>query len=258
MTKKNFHPAEPEMVFVEGGTFTMGARIVNYHRPHEVTLTGYGIAKYPVTQKQWEMLMGTSIVQQRDTCRDAACHVSITDGDAACHVSTPDDGILGEGDDYPMYYVSWDEAQDFINRLNTATGKKYRLLTEAEWEFAARGGVKSNGFIYSGSNSLDNVAWYDGNSGSNTHPVGSKSPNELGVYDMSGNVDEWCNDWYDKNYYSGSSKINPQGPSDGSFRVLRGGSWIWSANICRSAHHNSVTPPSRSCFIGFRLAASSL
>jgi len=257
MTKKNFHPAEPEMVFVEGGTFTMGARIVNYHRPHEVTLTGYGIAKYPVTQKQWEMLMGTSIVQQRDTCRDAACHVSITDGDAACHVSTPDDGILGEGDDYPMYYVSWDEAQEFIRRLNAATGKCYRLPTEAEWEYAARGGAKSNGYQFSGSNDLNEVGWYYKNSEQSTHSVGAKKPNELGIYDMSGNVYEWCNDWYGE--YSPEPQCDPAGALSGVERVVRGGSWRDDSSCAHVWKRNYRLMPPDDFFednIGFRLACS--
>jgi formylglycine-generating enzyme required for sulfatase activity len=234
-----------EMVFVQGGTFTMGCTseqgkdCEDDEKPaHQVTVSSFYIGKYEVTQRLWKVFMGTTVQQQRDKA----------------DTSWP---IWGEGDDYPMYYVSWDEALDFINRLNAATGKKYRLLTEAEWEFAARGGNKSNGFKYSGSNTLDNVAWYDDNSGNNTHPVGSKSPNELGIYDMSGNVWEWCNDWYDANYYRNSIQINPQGPSSGSYRVLRGGSWRSFARNCRSANRDCLSPGFRYDY-GFRLAASSL
>ena len=123
-----------------------------------------------------------------------------------------------KGDDLPVENVSWNDIQDYLQRLNAKTGGNYRLPTEAELEYAARGGNKSHGYEYSGSNTLDNVAWYYDNSGSKTHSVGTKQPNELGIYDMSGNVWEWCNDWYGENYYSSSSQNNPQGPSSGSVR----------------------------------------
>jgi formylglycine-generating enzyme required for sulfatase activity len=127
------------------------------------------------------------------------------------------------------------------------------LPTEAEWEFAARGGNSSNGYTYSGSNTLDAVGWYDDNSGSKTHPVGGKQPNELGIYDMSGNVWEWCSDWFSSSYYSVSPETNPQGPSSGSFRVVRGGSWFHVAVGCRSAYRFLDIPDFRSSYYGFRL-----
>ena len=144
------------------------------------------------------------------------------------------------------------DIQEFIKTLNAQTGKKFRLPTEAEWEYAARGGNQSKGYKYSGSNSISDVAWYGDNSSSKTHPVGQKSPNELGIYDMSGNVHEWCQDW--KGSYSSSSQTNPTGPSSGSSRVLRGGSWNYIARFCRVSSRNSGAPGNRVDFSGFRLA----
>ena len=125
----------------------------------------------------------------------------------------------------PVENVSWEDCQTFISKLNSITGKQYRLPTEAEWEYAARGGNRSQGYKYSGSNTPSNVAWYDDNSGNKTHEVMTKSPNELGLYDMSGNVYEWCDDWYDIKYYANSPNNNPKGPSSGFYRVIRGGCW---------------------------------
>jgi formylglycine-generating enzyme required for sulfatase activity len=130
-----------------------------------------------------------------------------------------------------MYYVSWEDAKAFCRELSRLTGKNYQLPTEAQWEYAARGGRYSEGYKYSGSNNVGDVAWYDDNSRISTHPVKQKQPNALGLYDMSGNVWEWCQDWY--GYYSPSSQSNPQGPSSGDFRVLRGGSWYSNVQRCR-------------------------
>jgi len=229
----NPHPGEPEMMFVQGGTFTMGCTAEQGNDcyndekpPHQVTLSNFSIGKYPVTQKQWVAVMG----------------------------SYP--SYFG-GDNLPVEGVSWHDVQEFIRKLNATTGKKYRLPTEAEWEYAARGGNKSKGFKYSGSNILDDVAWTWENSGHKTHPVGRKAPNELGIYDMSGNVREWCNDRYGNNY-SNSAKTNPTGATTGSLRVLRGGSWdSWDyyANGCRVSDRGSAAPGDRSDYIGFRLAS---
>jgi len=234
----------PEMVFVEGGTFMMGCTkeqgndcSANEKPAHRVTVGDFYIGKYEVTQAQWRAVMGTTVGQQRDKV-DASW------------------SIRGEGDNYPMYYLSWNEVQEFINRLNAATGKLYRLPTEAEWEYAARDGKVSLGYKYSGSNNIDAIAWYEGNSGSTTHAVGTKLPNELGIYDMSGNVWEWCSDWYASDYYSNSPQNNPQGPSTGSFRVLRGGSWYSGAQYCRSAYRSVNGPDDRRSNYGFRLALS--
>jgi formylglycine-generating enzyme required for sulfatase activity len=213
-------PYEPEMVRVEGGTFTMGCTseqggdCYDDEKPtHQVTVSSFQIGKYEVTQAQWRAVMGNN-----------PSHFS------GC-------------DNCPVENVSWNNVQDFIRKLNQQTGKRYRLPTEAEWEFAARGGNKSKGHKYSGGNNLNSVAWYDDNSGSKTHPVGQKQANELGIYDMSGNVWEWCEDWYGD--YSSSPQTNPKGPSYGSRRVLRGGSWYSDAKYCRVSNRVSNYPGSR-------------
>lgn len=197
--------AIPEMVYVEGGTFEMGTTEVNYCGPvHNVTLYGFHISKYEITQLQWEAVMGTTLEDQQAKSNSSA-------------------NIFGQGESYPMYFVSWEDAVTFCEKLSEATGETYRLPTEAEWEYAARGGQYKDGTTYAGGNNLGDVAWWEGNSGGSTHPVGQKSPNGLGLYDMSGNVAEWCSDWYDMNYYSESPAVNPQGPSSGDGRhVCRG------------------------------------
>ena len=154
------------------------------------------------------------------------------------------------GGNCPVERVSWNDVQEFLKKLNQMTGKNYRLPTEAQWEYAARGGSKSRGYKYSGSNSVGSVAWYRGNSSFKTHAVGQKSPNELGIYDMSGNVWEWCMDWIGS--YSSGAQRNPQGPSSGSRKVLRGGSWINSARGMRVSNRGSISPSNRGSF-GFRL-----
>ena len=220
------------MVYVSGGTFTMGATSEqgsdawNDEKPaHRVTLSSYKICKYEVTQALWRSIMGSNPSQFK-------------------------------GDNLPVENVSWDDCQTFISRLNAKTGLSYRLPTEAEWEFACRGGNSSRGYKYSGSDYLGNVAWYDDNSGSTTHPVGTKSPNELGLYDMSGNVCEWCSDWYGS--YTSSAQMNPHGLSSGSRRVGRGGSWGNGARNCRSSYRDFSTPSHRFINLGLRLALSQL
>jgi formylglycine-generating enzyme required for sulfatase activity len=222
------NPAEPEMVYVEGGTFEMGCTGEqggdcgrNETPVHSVTLTSFNIGKYEVTQAQWNIIMGTN-------------------------PSSND-----RGGNYPVTNVSWNDAQEFCNRLNAATGKQYRLPTEAEWEYAARGGSKSKGYKYSGSHNLNKVGWYDGNSGGNTHPVGQKRPNELGIYDMSGNVWEWCSDWYGS--YSAAMQTDPTGASSGSYRVERGGSYDFSTSYGRVAYRYIGTPAGSRHDLGFRV-----
>jgi formylglycine-generating enzyme required for sulfatase activity len=157
-----------------------------------------------------------------------------------------------KGDNLPVEKVSWNDCQEFIRKLNGLTGKNFRLPTEAEWEYAARGGNRSGGTEYAGSNSIGSVAWYTENSGRKTHTVKGKSPNELGLYDMSGNVWEWCSDWYGD--YDSGSQTNPKGPSIGSYRVLRGGGWYGSARYCRVSGRDCYAPSLWINFIGFRLA----
>ena len=218
-----------EMVRVEAGTFTMGATPemedpFGWEKPtHQVTLTNdYYIGKYEVTQALWKAVMG----KKPSTFK---------------------------GDNLPVYNVSWNNCQEFINKLNKITGKKFRLPTEAEWEYAARGGKKSQGYQYSGSNNISDVAWYEDNSGNNPQDVGSKQANELGIYDMSGNVWEWCQDRYGK--YSSSSQTNPTGANSGSNHVGRGGGWGSNARFCRSSYRDNIAPDYRN-FLGFRLVLS--
>ena len=166
--------------------------------------------------------------------------------------------VMGEnpsnfkGGTLPVECVSWEDCQKFIKKLNEMTGRNFRLPTEAEWEFAARGGVLSKGYKYSGSNTIGDVAWYDGNSGSQTHEVKTKQPNELGLYDMSGNVWEWCNDWYGT--YSTLIQTKPTGPVSGSYRVGRGGGWNYYAWSCRVSYRSDFSPSNGGRSLGLRLA----
>ena len=230
------------MVAVEGGTFMMGATSeqgsdAHYgEKPvHQVTLSSYYIGQTEVTQALWKAVMGTTISEQRDKVGTSW-------------------SLYGEGDNFPMYYISWDDCQTFVSKLNQLTGKRFRLPTEAEWEYACRGGKKSRGYKYSGSNTIDDVAWYTSNSKRKTHPVATKSPNELGIYDMSGNVYEWCQDWYGS--YSSAAQTNPTGASSGSVRVHRGGGWFNYAKFCRSSDRNGYLPDYRSSNLGLRLVLS--
>ena len=150
-----------------------------------------------------------------------------------------------------MYCISWEDCQRFIGRLNSLTGQHFHLPTEAQWEYAARGGSKSCGYKYSGSNDIGSVAWY-GEVNGGARPVKTKSPNELGIYDMSGNVWEWCQDWYSS--YSSSSQTNPTGISSGSYRVFRGGCWLYNAMGCRVSYRGNGTRPDRDYYLGLRLA----
>ena len=225
-----------EMIDVLGGSFYMGAQkdnasSQNYDNDayqieapvHQVTISNYCIGMYEVTQAQWMAAMG----------------------------SNPS---IHQGDKLPVENVSWEKVQEFIALLNEASGLSYRLPTEAEWEFAARGGVKSEWNKYSGYSVLGACGWYYSNSESTTHEVGTKYPNELGIYDMSGNVREWCNDWFD--YYTSSSATNPQGPTYGNMKVNRGGSWTTPAINCRNSYRHTDFPTEKAHDLGFRLVLS--
>lgn len=218
------------MIYVEGGTFVMGTgdpsmlgqkdvfdHLSSRLLRHEVTLSSYAIGKYEVTQALWIAVMGSNPSQFK-------------------------------GDDLPVESVSWDDCQEFLKRLNEITGKNFRLPTEAEWKFAARGGKKSKGYKYSGSDNIDDVAWYSDNSNTRTHPVGTKKPNELGLYDMSGNVSEWCQDQYGDYCSSLQTFI--------SIRAGRGGCWFNDAKDCRSSSSLVHTPNYSYIDLGFRLALS--
>ena len=243
-----WNPDGIEMVFVEGGTFMMGCTSEqeddcskNEKPAHLVTVSDFYMGKYEVTQVQWNAIMGKNPSNFK-------------------------------GDNLPVEQISWNDVQEFILKLNAQTGKNYRLPTEAEWEFAARGGNSSKSFKYSGSNTAGNVAWYEDNAGdkifydkkignkklrnnNKTHPVGTKSSNELGIYDMNGNVEEWCIDWFDN--YSSNTQTDPSGPSSGSSRVYRGGSWFSDAKSARVSFRGSIKPGYRSIYLGFRLVCSS-
>ena len=218
-----------KMIPVEGGTFTMGATSemtepFDDEKPtHQVTLSSYYIGETEVTQALWKAVMG----------------------------SNPSNF---KGDDLPVEQVSWDDCQTFISKLNALTGKRFRLPTEAEWEFAARGGNKSCGYQYSGGDELSEVAWFVGNSGDRTHAVGTKIANELSIYDMSGNVCEWCSDNYVA--YSSDSQVNPSSSGSGANRSFRGGSWINRNRKCRVSNRFSVDLNNRYDGLGLRLALS--
>ncbi|GHT25767.1 hypothetical protein AGMMS4957_21020 [Bacteroidia bacterium] len=239
-----------EVVLVEGGTFLMGAtaeqpsdEVVDNEKPvHEVTLDNYYIAKHEVTQKLWHDVMGEWP----------------TDDGLSFHAPQEN----SKGDNYPIGAVTLNNAQNFITKLNAKTGMTYRLPTEAEWEYAARGGKKSKNYVYSGGNDINNVAWYDLNSGERAQrdsghafPVGTKQPNELGIYDMSGNVHELVNDWYSN--YTSAAQTNPTGPSsvpDSVSFVVRGGSWYAGPTYCRvSRRGNNPNMSTHYTNVGFRL-----
>lgn len=241
------------MVYVEGGTFMMGSNLdednecnTNDEHPapvqkpvHQVTLSSFSIGRYEVTQEEWLAVMGRSLTEFKS-------------------------GRM------PVKRVSWWDCQDFIKKLNKLTGMNFRLPTEAEWEFAARGGNESHGYKYSGSDCIDDVAWYNNNCiddeaeslEDGAHEVGRKSPNELGLYDMSGNVMEWCQDIYGD--YSSEAQVNPQGPSPSFFkslvssssncRVLRGGSWVQFDKGCKVSIRHYSAPVLRHAVVGMRLA----
>ena len=202
----------------------MGSTENSEEKPiHRVTVSDFYIGKYEVSQKQWREVMGSNPSYNKNC------------------------------DNCPVERVSWNDIQAFLRKLNAKTGKTYRLPTEAEWEYAARGGNKSRGYKYSGSNTIDEVAWYSSNSGSKTHPVGTKKPNELGIYDMSGNVWEWCQDSWHGNYNGAPTDGSAWG-GNGSSRVYRGGSWSHSASSCRVAIRINYAPSDGYYGLGFRVA----
>jgi formylglycine-generating enzyme required for sulfatase activity len=216
-------PTGLELVRVKGGCFQQGSDSGSFiEKPrHEVCLSDYFIGKYEVTQRDWRDVMGYN------PSRFKEC-----------------------GDDCPVDSVSWSNAREFTRKLNAITGKNFRLPTEAEWEFACRGGDKDSS--YCGSNDVDTIAWQSGNSNYKPHPVGLKKPNSLGIHDMSGNVWEWVYDW-SGNYYS-SDRLDPKGPKTGSTRVRRGGSWQYEPEKATATWRSSGYPDDRAMDIGFRLA----
>jgi len=219
------------MVYVQGGTFVMGATseqacdaYKNEKPIHRVSLSSFSIGRYEVTQEEWIAVMGSNPSKYK-------------------------------GSNLPVENVSWGDCQLFIGKLNALTRRQFRLPTEAEWEYAARGGKSSRGYKYSGSNSIGLVAWYSDNSSVGTHEVGTKAPNELGLYDMSGNVWEWCEDRYGEyNMSNYSVQTNPKGPFSGTSRVLRGGCWGTIASYCRVSYRSYESPSLKHELNGLRLA----
>ena len=220
-----------DMVKVEGGTFMMGSINSDYANEspaHEVTLSDFYLSKVTVTQKQWRTIMGEDAMWNEQ---------------------------YGKGDDYPANYISYNQAVQFIEKLNHYSGLPFRMPTEAEWEYAALGGKYSQGFAYSGSHYANEVAWCRENASAKMHLPAKLKPNELGLYDMSGNLWEWCSDYYGN--YSSGAQTNPAGPSTGSKRVLRGGSFTYNAVFARSKSRNSLPPTNQSLAVGLRLALES-
>lgn len=231
-----------EMIYVKGGSFSMGSTMEHDTGPvHKVTLSDYYIGKFEVTQELWQAVIGTSVEQQRDK-------------------SNPRASLRGVGPDYPIYFVNWNDAQRFCQELSKKTGWKYTLPTEAQWEYAARGGVYQEQYLYSGSRDIDEVAWYRDNSDDSTHPVGMKKPNVLGIYDMSDNVEEWCSDWDAP--YSRDEQTDPTGPAekpdaDGCYgRIVRGGDFSTNAGVgydCWIAYRSGAGPEYAYSTSGFRV-----
>jgi sulfatase modifying factor 1 len=224
------HLKVPELIFVAGGRYRMGlGSLVEDARPvHWVSLDNFYIGKFEVTQEEYASVMGAGGAEN----------------------------YFSGCDSCPVERVSWFNAGEYLQRLSQLTGSKFRLPTEAEWEFAARGGTASKGYKYSGSNNAQAVGWIVGASETKTHGVGQKKPNELGIYDMTGNVFEWCSDYYDPLYYSVSPPENPGGPETGTYRVMRGGSWFHDSSGLKNTDRGKGNPGCRYGFVGFRVCRS--
>lgn len=224
-----------ETVTLEGGTFLMGGNRDQDTRPkHEVTLSPFAMGKYQVTQAQW---------------REVAALPKI-------EIDLNPDPSHFKGDTLPVERVNWFECVEFCRRLSAHTGENYRLPTEAEWEYACRAGSTKRYCFGRSARQLGDYAWYHKNSDGHTHPVGEKKANAFGLYDMHGNVWEWCHDWYDENYYQQSPRENPQGPESGTYRVLRGGSWSNDQMNARAVYRYYAAPGNRDSHFGFRLCVS--
>lgn len=225
---RNEDPFAKDMVFVKGGSFTMGSNIDqdNEKPAHLVRISDFYMCKIEVTQQHWETIMGRN--------------PSYYSGCGKC----------------PVENINLDDIDEFIFKLNQQSGKKYRLPTEAEWEYAALGGIYSKGYLYAGSNNISAVCWYRDNSNGRTHEVATKDPNELGIYDMCGNISEYCQDWYSEDYYSKSDLINPKGSISGMVKVERGGNWITPPYPSRIKARSGSNTKLRTLNTGLRLVRS--
>lgn len=255
---QNLKNVMPQMVQVEGGTFLMGSNNggLDEQPVHQVTVTGFYMGKYEVTFQDFKKFVDATGYFTESEKPDSA---NFKNGLAPRTINTgswrtyPDGRNVPLSDSLkPVTNISWNDANAYLAWLSKETGKKFRLPTEAEWEFAARGGNKTKGHVYAGSVFLNDIAWYMDNSGKQSHTVGTKLPNELGIYDLSGNVREWCSDWYGELYYKTSPEINPTGPEIGDNRVLRGGSWGSEKERMRLTYRNYAFPYNSAVDFGFR------
>jgi formylglycine-generating enzyme required for sulfatase activity len=254
------------MVLVHGGAFTMGctneqgADCNDAEKPsHQVTLGDFYLGQYEVTVLEFKAFIDATHYQTnaekggKSLIRNGKGWKPLKEKNKAnWRHDAAGNERSSEDYNHPVIHVSWNDATAYCEWLAGKTGKKYRLPTEAEWEYAARGGLESKHYKYAGSDELNDVAWYNKNSEMKTHAVGGKKANELGLYDMSGNVWEWCQDWHGD--YSSANETNPSGAPTGTLRVYRGGSWIYTAGDCRVSFRNRFTPTSCLNFLGFRVA----
>jgi formylglycine-generating enzyme required for sulfatase activity len=258
----------PQMVFVEGGLFTMGCSTEQYDcqenelPAHQVMVSDFYMGKYEVTVAEFEAFIAAT-GYQTDAEREGFSYVYIDDEEKRYGINWRHNAAEKLWDDsvkylYAVLNVSWNDATAYCNWLSEVSGKDFRLPTEAEWEYAARGGNKSKGYVFSGSHNIEKVGWYrhDKFSEKESHKIGQKHPNELGLYDMTGNLWEWCNDIYGKDYYKNSPSKNPKGPSESDIevelRVIRGGGWCTNAKACRVSVREMDIPSFR-CGYGFRI-----
>jgi len=251
-----------DLVYVRGGSFEMGSeKGESDEKPmHTITLSNYFIGKYEVMVGQFRKFIAATGYKTSADINGGSYLWNGSQWKLQPGINWEYDALGFKRpeteENHPVIHVSWTDALEYTKWLSSVTGKAFRLPTEAEWEFAARGGMSSNGYTFAGSNDINQVAWSLDNKSNQTFPVGKKQPNELGIYDMTGNVWEWCNDWYDADYYAKSPSTNPQGSKSGLFKVIRGGSWGGLSNFNRVTFRYRYFPGNRGKFNGFRIAAS--
>jgi formylglycine-generating enzyme required for sulfatase activity len=263
--KTAFKNIDENMILVNGGSFLMGCKEDGINKCdddqkplHKVTVSSFYISKYEVTVSQFRLFAEKTgyITEAENEGWSFVFNSKIVDWDKVDNVSWKTNNVGDKKsvteDNHPVVHISWNDAIAFCEWISNENGKNYRLPTEAEWEYAARGGESTKNYKYSGSDNIEEVAWYRSNSTGKTHPVGQKKPNELGLYDMAGNVSEWCSDWYDEKYYEKSIIKNPLGAQNGKNKVMRGGGWRGSA-VQLVADRSSGYPDGRYDGGGFRL-----